>query len=290
MRSLKMPNRPLATLFAAALVLLLLAGCSPLAVLNTFAPTSDLDILRDVAYGTHSRAKLDVYRKRQGEGAPPIVVFFYGGSWEDGRKENYLFLAEALASRGFVAVVPDYRVYPEVRFPAFLEDAAQAIAWTKRNAREIGGDPGKIFLMGHSAGAHIAAMEALDPQYLAREGLSQKDVSGFIGLAGPYDFLPLSSETLKKIFAPEETIARTQPINFASAASPPALLVTGEKDSAVSPRNTQRLAARLREMGVAVTELRYPDYNHYNIIGVLSAPLRSGEPLLDEIEHFVRSR
>lgn len=287
---MKMPPAPLLRGFAALALAALLAGCSATTLLNVLAPTGDLDIRRDVAYGELPRQKLDVYRARESTGARPVVVFFYGGSWDSGERANYLFVAEALASRGFVAVVPDYRVYPEVTFPGFLEDAAQAVAWAQRNAREIGGDPSRVFLMGHSAGAHIAAMLALDPQFLGRQGLAPSKLAGFIGLAGPYDFLPLRNETLKKIFAPQDTIARTQPINFVSAASPPALLVTGETDSAVSPGNTQRLAARLREKGVAVTELRYKDYNHYTIIGVLAAPLRGGEPLLDEIERFVRAR
>jgi acetyl esterase/lipase len=277
-------------LLAAPLLVATLAACSPLSVLNILAPKAGLEIRQDIAYGTLPRQKLDVYRAKDAKGPQPVVVFFYGGSWDSGSRENYLFVAEALVSRGFVAVVPDYRLFPEVTFPGFLEDAAQAVAWVKRNARDAGGDPDKVFLMGHSAGAHVAAMLALDPQYLARQQLAPKDLAGFIGLAGPYDFLPLKSETLKQIFAPEATIARTQPINFVTAAAPPALLVTGETDSAVSPGNSQRLAARLREKGVPVTELRYKDYNHYNIVGVLAAPLRGGEPLLDEIERFVRSR
>jgi acetyl esterase/lipase len=273
-------------LFAAAGAL---AGCSAISLLNTLAPTGDLEIQRDITYGDDPRFKLDVYRKRDLPPGAPVIVFFYGGSWDSGERGNYLFVAEALASRGFVAVLPDYRVYPAVTFPTFLDDAAAAVAWTKRNAGAYGGNPGKVFVMGHSAGAHIAAMVSLDPQFLARQGLTPAALSGFIGLAGPYDFLPLKDETLKKIFAPETTIARTQPINFVSASAPPALLMTGEKDTAVSPGNTVRLAAKLRKDGRPVTEVHYPDCNHYTIVGLLAAPFRKDEPILDEIDRFVRA-
>lgn len=284
-----MPIRLALRLAAAMLCAALLSACSASSILNALAPTSDLEIRRDIAYGSHPRQQLDVYRLREGAPGRPVVVFFYGGSWDSGERASYLFVAEALASRGFVAIVPDYRVYPDVTFPGFLEDAAGAVAWARANAGRHGGDPGRIFLMGHSAGAHIAAMLALDPQFLAGAGLAPAQLSGFIGLAGPYDFLPLKKETLKRIFAPEAAIARTQPINFVSASAPPTLLATGEQDSVVSPGNTQRLAARLREKGVPVRELRYAGYDHYTIIGALAAPLRGGEPLLDEIERFVRS-
>lgn len=281
--------RALARGLAGALVAAALCGCSATAVLNALAPTGGLEISRDVAYGKLGRQKLDVYRPREGAAPRPVVVFFYGGSWETGSRDAYLFVGEALASRGFVAVVPDYRIFPEVRFPSFLEDAAAAVAWAKRHAAEYGGDPERVFVMGHSAGAHLAAMVALDPQFLAREGLTPAALSGFIGLAGPYDFLPLKRETLKAIFAPQETIARTQPINFVTASAPPAFLATGETDAEVSPGNSLRLAAKLREKGVAVTERRYPSVNHYTIIGALSVPLRGSYPVLDDVAAFVKA-
>lgn len=284
-----MPARRLAAL-ALVVIAAGLAGCSASTLLNVLTPTADLEIRRDVAYGDGPRAKLDTYRRRDAPAGAPVIVFFYGGSWDSGDRGRYLFVAEALASRGFIAVVPDYRLYPTVVFPGFLDDAAAAVAWTKAHARELGGDPDKLYLMGHSAGAHLAAMVALDPQYLARVGLTPKAVSGFIGLAGPYDFLPLKSPTLKTIFAPEETIARTQPINFVTGSSPPALLATGDADDVVSPGNTIRLSQRMREKGISVTELHYPKQDHYTIVGYLAAPLRNGEPLLDEIDRFVRAR
>lgn len=272
---------------AAACLALALAGCSPLGILNALTPTRELEIRKDIAFGDHPRQRLDVYRPRNAVGPRPVVVFFYGGAWEMGSRDSYLFVAEALASRGYAVVVPDYRLYPEVTFPAFIEDGAAAVAWTLAHATQIGADPQKVFLMGHSAGAHMAAMLSLDASYLGRHALAPSAISGFVGLAGPYDFLPLSSDVLRKIFAPPEGVARTQPINFASAAAPPAFLATGEKDTTVYPRNTIRLAARLREAGVRVVERRYESLNHYTIIGYLAKPLRNGETLLDEIAAFI---
>lgn len=272
----------------AALAAGFLAACSPMGVLNTLVSTGGLVQDRSIAYGTHPRQVLDTYRPAE-PGAPrPVVVFFYGGSWDSGNRGSYLFVAQALAARGIIAVVPDYRVHPEVVFPTFLEDAAAAVAWTRANAARLGGDPAKIHVMGHSAGAHIAAMLALDPQWLAPHGMRPRDLAGLIGLAGPYDFLPLKNDTLRRIFAPESTIARTQPINFVTREAPRALLATGTTDESVSPGNSERLARKLREAGVTVTELRYPELGHISIVGVLAAPFQGRSPLVGEIERFVK--
>jgi acetyl esterase/lipase len=278
---------PAALLAAAALV----AACSPARVVNALVPTNALVVTRDIAYGDHPRQRLDLYAPRGGE-APsagrPLVVFFYGGSWDSGSREQYLFVAEALVSRGFVVAVPDYRVYPEVVFPAFVEDGARAVAWARRNAIAHGADPGRIFLMGHSAGAHIAAMLTFDAHYLAAVGEDPAALAGLIGLAGPYDFLPLKDERLKVIFAPEATIARTQPITFVHGGEPPALLITGDNDSVVSPGNSERLARRLREVGTRVIEVREAGLNHITIVGYLAAPFRRSN-LVEEIAAFVTS-
>lgn len=274
-------------LLAAAVLLATLAGCCSVRLLNAYVPTHALQVRDDVAYGTHPRQRLDIYRPRDVAEARPVVVFFYGGAWRSGNRASYLFLAEALTSRGFVVVVPDYRLYPEVTFPAFVEDAAAAVAWTARHAGEFGGDPQRLFVMGHSAGAHLAAMISLDGRFLAAQDLSPASIAGFIGLAGPYDFLPLTTERLQRTF-PEETRARSQPIDFVAANAPRALLATGENDTTVRPGNSQRLAARLRAAGVEVRELSYPDYTHISIVTRLAAPLRVGGALLDEIERFVR--
>lgn len=264
------------------------AGCSPAVVLNALAPDG-LAREAGLAYGEGPSRRLDVYAPPAAGGPRPVVVFFYGGSWQNGKREDYRFAGAALAAEGFVAMVPDYRKYPEVRFPGFVEDGAAAVAWARREAARFGGDPAKLWVMGHSAGAHIAALLALDAGYLAPHGMAPSSLAGLVGLAGPYDFLPLSSETLKRVFSPEAVLPRSQPVNFAGPGAPPAFLATGKDDTTVLPRNTVNLAARLRAAGRPVVERHYPSLNHYTLVGSLGAPLRSRHPVLDDVAAFIRS-
>ena len=229
-------------------------------------PPSTYRASRGLTYGPEARNQLDVYAPPAAQGAP-TVVFYYGGNWHGGARADYLFAGEALASKGFVAVIPDYRLYPEVRFPAFLQDCAQAAGWTLRRISQFGGDPQRVFVMGHSAGAYNAAMIALAPEYLRLAGAAPPRIRGLIGLAGPYDFLPLQTNLNKTIFGFPDTPVATQPIHFASAAAPPSLLVTGDDDRTVDPGNSRRLAARLRERGAQVREIIYPGIGHRALLG-----------------------
>lgn len=267
----------------------LLAGCTLVETFNALIPTSGLKRTADLRYGDQPRRTLDIYQPAgKSTQARPVVVFFYGGSWDSGKKEEYLFVAEALTSIGVVAVLPDYRIYPEVRFPGFLEDAAAAVQWTRSNISRYGGDPQRIFVMGHSAGAHIAAMLTYDEQWLRQAGGHPRELAGFIGLAGPYDFLPLKSERLKIIFGPEESRPRSQPINFVNPSAPPALLLHGDADTIVGPHNSINLARRVQEKGARVELLRYPGLDHRAIVVNLSAYFRSGKPELPAIADFIR--
>ncbi len=273
--------------FLAPFLLLGLASCgSPVAILNATA-SGDFHVTRDVAYAPGPRGKLDIYRP-DGARDAPVVVFLYGGSWEDGSKAMYRFVGAALAAHGIIAVIPDYRVYPQVRFPTFLYDCAGAVAWTARHAAELGGDPDRLVLMGHSAGAYNAAMLALDPVYLQAVGMNPRDIAGFIGLAGPYDFLPLQDPVLKQVFGPEDQLARTQPINFVTPGAPPAFLAAGLRDTTVAPRNTKRLAARLRAAGDAVETRYYPRLDHKLLIGAMSPLLGFLAPVLPDCLGFIR--
>ncbi len=272
---------------AFAIGVALLAGCSPLAVLNGAVRSATYRASADLAYGPNARHRLDVYRPSDAAAPAPVVVFFYGGNWDSGDRADYLFVGEALASRGFVAVLPDYRLYPEVRYPDFLADSARALRWTLDHVAQFGGDPQRVFVMGHSAGAYNAAMLTLDSQYLRAAGVDPKRVRGLIGLAGPYDFLPLTGAVTKKIFGFPDTPITTQPIHFASPASPPALLITGAGDEVVDPGNSARLGARLRERGVAVRAIVYAGVGHRALIGALAAPLRTLAPVLDDVAGFV---
>ena len=227
-----------------------IVACSPLQTLNALTPGSDLRSGQNIAYGDNARHRLDIYtpgRHGTANGKAPVVVFFYGGNWTSGERENYAFVGRALASRGFVVVIPDYRLYPEVRYPDFLDDAAQAVAWTAREIAGYGGDGAHLFVMGHSAGAYNAAMVALDPKYLARQGMKPGALRGWIGLAGPYDFMPIENPTARPVFHFPDTPPDSQPIHHVQAGAPPALLIAANKDKLVNPaRNTGGLAARLR--------------------------------------------
>jgi acetyl esterase/lipase len=265
---------------------LVAAGCTPLDALNATVAEEGVEVTRDVAYGAGPRRQLDVYRL-PGAVARPVVVFFYGGSWRSGRRQDYRFVGTALARRGLVAVVADYRVFPEVGFPDFLTDAAQATALVRRQAAGWGGDPKRIVLAGHSAGAHIAAMVALDPRLLAAAGMDRAEIAGLVGLAGPYDFLPMTGAGVRAVFGAAADSPASQPVTFADGAAPPALLLHGADDTTVLPRNSLSLAARIAGAGGSARAVVYPGTGHIGIL-MAFAPLFTGRaPVVEELVAFV---
>ena len=269
----------------ASLLFALLGGCSPLSALNALVPESGFVRHAGIAYGEGERGKLDVYVPRsEGPGALPVVVFFYGGAWQSGRREEHLFVAEALCSRGFVVVIPDYRLYPEVRYPAFIEDGARAIAWTAANIDRYRGDARSIVLMGHSAGAHIAAMLAYNRRFI--DGDMRSRLKAMVGLAGPYDFIP-DEPPIIALLSGEGDPDRAMPARFVRGGEPPSLLITGDRDARVNPDNTDRLARRLREAGSPVEVRIVPGLSHAGALVKLSSPFRD-DALLDGIATFVR--
>lgn len=288
-----MSRSSLMLLLALPLLLLALAACSPLTTLNALSPGGASERTLDLAYGDGPRRKLDVYRPRElpaGQTTAPVVVFFYGGNWVAGERGDYAFVGRALASRGIVAVIADYRLYPEVSYPDFLKDVAQAVAWTRQHAAQYGGDPQRLFVMGHSAGAYNAAMIALDPRWLAEQGMAPSALRGWIGLAGPYDFLPIENPTTKPVFHFPGTPPESQPIRHVTAAAPPALLIAARSDRLVDPaRNTGRLAAALRAQHVPVKELYYDRVSHTTLVATLAAPLRWLAPTLDDVAAYVQA-
>lgn len=277
----------LKTLFS-GLSAMWLTACSPVNLLNAMVPSHGFTVQRDIAYGDQQRQRLDIYlpteRAAQGN---PVVVFFYGGGWEGGDKKDYKFIGEALSSHGITVVIPDYRVYPQVVFPAFVDDAAAAVAWSHHNIQRYAGDPQQLFIVGHSAGAHIASLLVLNPDYLKKYALTPNDLQGMVGLAGPYDFLPLKSDTLKTIFGPAEQRWQSQPINFVRGDNPPMLLLVGERDLTVWPRNSYRLADKIDEQGGQVQLLKFPDYGHVSMVAKLAKPLRGDGALLQPILAFI---
>jgi acetyl esterase/lipase len=268
----------------------LLTGCASAGIdtLNAVEPAWSVTVVHDSAYGPGPRQSLDVYApKRSGPGAP-VVVFFYGGGWDSGEKGMYPFVGKALASHGYVAVVPDYRIYPEGRYPDFLVDAAKAVKWARDHARDYGGDPNRLFLMGHSAGAYNAVMLALDKRWLGAEGMDPgAAIKGVVGLAGPYDFLPLTSPRLMAIFGPEDQRPATQPINHVAPGAPPMLLIHDLGDTVVYPRNTEHLAAKLAVSGDPVETRYYKGLNHALVIGAFATPIRFLAPVFRDVTGFI---
>jgi len=265
-------------------------GCGSLALstVNVLARFGSYDVERDLAYGPDPHQRLDVYRPRSADAAKaPVVVFFYGGKWSNGDKGDYVFAAQALTAQGFVAVVPDYRKFPQVQFPDFVRDGARVVAWAREQADTFGGDPSALFVMGHSAGAHIAAMLTLDPSYLRAVGGGPEWLSGMIGLAGPYDF-NARREDLRPIFA-ASPVEATQPLAFATRdPGVPFLLLHGDADRTVFKKNTVNLAAAITSAGGRVRTRYYPETDHTQLIAALSIPLRGRSSVLADLTAFIR--
>ena len=265
------------------------AGCSRLAFWAANAPTAFGAYQRhgDIAYGVDPRQRLDVYVPTKQPGAArPLIVFWHGGRWSFGDKGDYRFVGAALAELGCSAVLPNYRHYPQVKMPGFMADAAQAARWAFAHAAEVGADPQRVYWMGHSAGAHMAALLALDPRYF---GAAQPapPIAGVIGLSGPYDFLPLLEPDVQDMFGPPQIYPESQPINYVRAGAPPMLLVHGLKDDTVWPKNSRNFATALRSRGVPVTLKLYPGVVHADTIAALSLPARGRAPTLADIAAFV---
>jgi acetyl esterase/lipase len=276
-------------LVAAPVTLAALFGvaCGGLAFTAANVPAffGDFERRADIAYAPGPRHSLDVYAPSKAQ-ARPIIVFWYGGGWEDGRKSNYRFVGAALAKAGYVAVLPDYRLYPEARFPDFIDDGAQALAWVAAHAGEIGGDPRRIFVAGHSAGAHLAALLAYDAARLERVGLPRDTIRGCIGLSGPYVLTP-NDATLNDIFRAPYTIADWQPVLRAQAGAPPALLLHGEADTVVDVAHARRMAEKLESLGVPVTLRTYPGRGHRDTVAAFAAAAPDKLPVVAEIRRFV---
>jgi acetyl esterase/lipase len=265
-----------------------LAGCSGVDLLNATVSSDGYRIERDIAFGSDPRQRYDLYVPEGANGSSPAVVFFYGGAWAGGRKKDYLFVGEALASRGYVVAIPDYRVFPQIRFPDFLADNAAAVAAVQKHLAARNLAVGKLALVGHSAGAYNAAMLALDPQWLAKAGVDRCfDISAVVGLAGPYDFLPLKGRNLQEIFGAAEPLAKTQPVALAQTPAPPMLLLAGRNDGTVLPRNTLALAAAVEAAGGRAQTRIYDNVAHADIVASFAKLLRGNPPSLDDTDRFL---
>jgi acetyl esterase/lipase len=264
---------------------LLLGGAAILNTVERWRRVPALKRFTNIAYGSHPRQRLDVYRRAGGDKAP-IAVFFYGGAWRAGEKAHVAFVGYALAAMGFVVVIADTRLSPEVRFPAFVDDGAAAVRWAHEHADILNGDRNRTILIGHSAGAHTAALLALDQRYLS--ALSTP-ISAWVGLAGPYDFFPFPLKLCEQVFAGSRDPLQTQPINFARRDSPPALLIAGTEDAHVPVENTLSLTRVLQDKGATCVSIIEPRATHLSPLLSFSR-LRIGSSRADAaIQAFSRA-
>lgn len=285
-------NRATLQRLAAIATLAAVTGCSSLAftVANTASLSASYERSADHAYGTDPRQMLDVYMPAKAADQPPrpIIVFWYGGSWTSGQRGSYLFVGAALADRGYVVVIPDYRLYPDAKFPLFIEDGVQALQWVRQHARQFGGDPDRIVLMGHSAGGHQAAFLAYDRQRLVKAGVDPASIVGLVGLSGPYALDP-NSRVLNAIFAAPYTHADWQPVRLVTPSAPPTLLVHGTADSVVSISHAEQLRQTLASANVRVETKFYPGKSHVDTVAGFAIPTRGRTPVLEDSLAFIES-
>ena len=270
----------------------LLSGCTSAAFLAANLPTAfgGYERTGGLAYGPESRQELDLYVPEAPASEPrAVVVFIHGGSWATGSKNQYRFVGSSLAEQGFIAVLPNYRLSPAVTFPAFVEDAAQAVAWTLQNIERYGGDPRRVFVMGHSAGAHIALLLVLDQHYLADAGVSADALRGAIGLSGPYDF-KINTDRLRTVFGSAPDPRQTQPIRFVRGDAPPLLLIHGTADKVCWSEHSIRLTEQIRAAGGAAELKLYPGLGHGSTVGGFSALGRDQSPSLQDVTAVLRAQ
>jgi acetyl esterase/lipase len=275
--------------FFISVLALPVAGCASAVFTLANAPTAfaSFDSHTDLAYGQAPRQHLDVYAPKKAANRP-VVIFFYGGSWTKGSKADYRFVGAALAERGFVAVVPDYRLYPVVTFPAFCEDGARALRWVEAHVQEFGGDPHRIVLMGHSAGAQIAAFVAFNHAFDEKAGADPHSIVGLVGLSGPYALVP-DTTVLRRTFPLPYTTADWQPIAFVDSHSPPTLLLHGLDDKEVKPEETIQLRDALVANHVRVQMELYANRRHADTIAPFAFLARHRSPAFEDSVAFIEN-
>lgn len=272
-----------------AVLFIAVSGCTKFDLLNTTIPACGYSRTTNIAYGPLSRQELDVYHPTNPDPDRRVVIFFYGGDWQTGSKGDYRFVAQALASQGFVAVMPDYRLCPSATFPAFVDDGAMAVRWAHDNISRFGGNPTRLYLMGHSAGAHIAALLTLDPRYLSAVGLRRDSIRATAALSGPYEFIPSAEDLAVFGMKPgDPPTPGMEPIDFVDGHEPPMLLIHGLKDQTVDAINAARLTARICQAGGKVRYIAYPERAHVGVVLSLAASFRWLAPTLRDVSTFFR--
>jgi len=278
------------------LIILLSSACSTLSIniANGLAKKQGSILNKDISYSENKSNFLDIYQPPRNNKLPneqvkkPVIIFYYGGCWgacQSLKKNKYRFVAQALSSKGFIVVIADYRTYPQVRFKSIISDVARSVEWVKNNINKYGGDASKIYLMGHSSGAHLAATLISDRRYLKKK--TYRSIKGFIGLAGAYDFYPFDQDYQAKVFAPEKNYRLSQPINFVSGKEPAMLLLYGDKDKIVKRRNIINMRNKVSALGGKVESKIYNDMGHVGLIASLSVPFQKSRPVLNDIVSFI---
>ncbi|MCK4743611.1 MAG: alpha/beta hydrolase [Sulfuriflexus sp.] len=264
---------------------LFLTGCSPLGILNATVSSDGYTSVLNQAYGKKTRQSLDVHIPNNVSDNADVVIFYYGGRWQYGSKEQYKFVADAFTSKGIIVVLPDYRLYPDVDWRDFIKDGAGAYQWVFENIGKYHGNPKRIFVMGHSAGAHISAMVSLDESLLDKK---IRRPCGFMGLAGPYDFLPIRDADVIRVFSSAGDLKNTQPITFINKNDPAMLLMHGRDDVSVKVGNTTRVEKRVKQIGGTVNTKLYDDVDHIDLLISLSSTFRHISPVLDDSVAFMK--
>jgi acetyl esterase/lipase len=290
-RNFLVRNAEMLAIFRSLIILVSIVattGCTSFDLLNATISSCGYVRTSDVAYASLPQQKLDVYVPRHAKPSTAVIVFFHGGDWQNGTKGDYRFIAQAITSKGFIAVVPDYRLYPTAAFPAFMTDAALAVGWVHSNIASYGGDPQRVFLAGHSAGGHIVALLTLDKRYLQNVGLSRDVIRAAAGLSGPYDFVPYPSDRAVFSMSPNDATPPPdiEPINFVDGSAPPMLLIQGLSDTTVDPRNATELAAKIRAAGGNVQCITYPRVGHVGVVLSFAWPFRWLAPTLRDMTDY----
>ncbi len=250
--------------------------------------TNPIDSVEDIAYGNEHWQKLDVYPQSK---VAPVVVFIHGGSWRHGRKDQYRFAADAFYRQGYTVVLPDYIKHPDQRakYPSFAIDGAKAISWVKKNIDQYSGDASKVFVAGHSAGAHTAMMLATDKQFLNAEGLSPTDLRGIIGIAGPYSFIP-DWEVTQAVFGPPENYPLMDALNYVDGDEPSTLLLHSSADVQVGQYNQEKMQSALEDKGVDTESILYSKPGHIDMVTHLHPWFVKDDDLMNDIHRFIQKR
>ncbi len=271
-------------LISVIVALFMFAACAPVKFLNTITPSGSYKLDKSVAYGDGERQKLDIYQPKQPKENAPVVVFVHGGSWDSGTKDIYKFVGESFASQGYTTVISNYRLYPEVIYPEFINDTAAAIAYTAKRYSKQG-----VIVIGHSAGAYNAMMATVEPKYLRAQGVEVcQVVAGMVGLAGPYGAFPLQAEKYVTMF-PDRHSADDAPVNLINGPTPPLFMAIGDEDTTVSELHSLKLQEIIRARGGMADFKIYPGLNHTAVVKVLSRYFDEDSTLKADMLTFIEA-